>query len=340
MHTASWGKILVSSSVALFIWAIVFLLYGVDNNNLENKEYSADCSYSLSSEKFEINAVCIQEKQLPKLSLVDIINRVRNQIEWFSWYYEPQSSSFNYYWATPIFKTKWNPYLRWDEKSDLLIAKAVEKRKKIKFTYDELAQYYAEHLSYFVADKDLINLGKCTLINYWIALEWMDGTIMNPWDIFNVNEKLSSLEWYCEWASEWSYSFYGWVCGMVSQLFRVSLLNPEISVTKRFPHSEWFVQYYWEIVWGDDAAVYEHSKPFEIKNIWNSDIIFKVRKGWNRSLLVAISWPTNKWVKISKENINWRETAIHLKKSVYESDTVIREENFDSYYSKKTYEIR
>ena len=56
--------------------------------------------------------------------------------------------------------------------------------------------------------------------------------------------------------------------------------------------------------------------------------------------MVAISWPTNKWVNITKENIDWRETAIHLNKSVYESDTPIREENFDSYYSRKTYETR
>jgi hypothetical protein len=55
---------------------------------------------------------------------------------------------------------------------------------------------------------------------------------------------------------------------------------------------------------------------------------------------VAISWPTDKWVRISKENINGKETAIHLNKSVYESDVITREENFDSYYSRKTYEIR
>ena len=53
---------------------------------------------------------------------------------------------------------------------------------------------------------------------------------------------------------------------MVSQLFRVSLINPDIVINKRYPHNEWFVQYYWENIWGDDAAVYEYSKQFEIKN--------------------------------------------------------------------------
>ncbi|MBO7505104.1 hypothetical protein J6T66_02960 [bacterium] len=46
--------------------------------------------------------------------------------------------------------------------------------------------------------------------------------------------------------SEDSLSFYGGVCGMVSQLFRVSLLDPDISINKRFSHNERFVQYYGE----------------------------------------------------------------------------------------------
>ena len=340
MRSTSRKGIVFSCWLALFLGAVVFGLYNRDNENLQNKEYSIDCWYTLSAWIFKINAVCVQQKQLPQLSLVDIVNEVWDQIEWFSGYYDPLSTSFDYYSATPIFKTQWSPYLKWDEKSEQLISESIKWRKKIRITYNELAQYYAEHLSYFVADKDLTNLWRCTSINYLIALEWMDGVIMNPWDRFNANEKLSSLRWYCEWASEWSYSFYGGVCWMVSQLFRVSLINPDIEIMKRFPHGERFVQYYWENVWGDDAAVYEYSKQFEIQNLWNSDIIFKMRHEWNKSILVAISWPTDKWVNISKENIDQRETAIHLNKSVYESEKFVREENFDSYYSKKTYEFR
>ena len=340
MSGNSWKGIVICCSIALFLWSMVFSLYGKDTNNLENKQYSANCSYTLSAWIFRINAICVEQKKLPQLTLVDIVDAVWDQIEWFSGYYQPYSESFNYYWATPIFKTEWSPYLQWNEKSEELISEAVKKRKKIKFTYNELAQYYAQHLSYFVSDKDLTNLWRCTRINYILALEWMDGVIMNPWDVFNVNEKLSSLDWYCRWITKDSFSFYGGVCWMVSQLFRVSLLHPEIVVNSRFPHNERFVQYYWEKVWGDDAAVYEYSKQFEIKNLSNSDIVFKMRHEWNHSILVAISWPTDKWVNISKENIDGRETAIHLNKSVYESDTLEREENFDSFYSRKTYEFR
>ena len=345
MQKSIWNSIILLWGITLFIWAIIFALYSRDNDSIQNKEYLSDCEYTLADDVFIINANCIKQKKLPQLTLVDIINRVWDQIEWFSGYYEPYSTSFNYYWATPRFKTKWNPYLQWNEKSDQLIAEAIKWRKKIKITYNELAQYYAEHLSYFVADKDLSELWNCSTTNYKLAIWTLDNYIMNPWNVFNANQKLSAIKDYCKWESEEEYLFYGWVCWMVSQLFRVSLINPDIIINKRFPHSERFVQYYWETVWWDDAAVYERSKQFEIQNLGNSDIIFKTRNEWNILELIAISWPTNKWVNISKENINWRKMAIHLEKNIYKSDDTIgnnpeRTEFFDSYYVEKNYEFR
>jgi hypothetical protein len=187
-------------------------------------------------------------------------------------------------------------------------------------------------------------LWNCSTTNYKLAMETLDNYIMNPWDVFNANQKLSWIEDYCKWETEEEYLFYGWVCWMVSQLFRVSLLSPWITITKRFPHNEWFVQYYGETVWWDDAAIYERSKQFEIQNSWDSDVIFKTRNEWNNSELIAISRPTNKWVNISKNNINWRKLAIHLEKNVYKSgehfNNLLRNESFDSYYTEKNYEFR
>lgn len=343
MQRSVWNSIILFCSIALFMWAIVFWLYGRDSNNLQNKEYSSDCEYTLSDDIFTINAICVQQKKLPKLTLVDIIDSVWDQVEWFSGYYEPFSESFDYYWATPIFNNKWSVYLSEDENNELL-ENAIKNREKISFSKNELARYYAEHLSYFVADKDLSSLWNCSTTNYMLAMETLDNYVMNPWDIFNANQKLSSIKDYCKWETEEEYLFYGWVCGMVSQLFRVSLLSPWITITKRFPHTEWFVQYYGETVWWDDAAVYERSKAFEIQNSSSSDIVFKVREEWNHSILIAISWPTNKWVNISKNHINWRKLAIHIDKTVYEfgknSDNPERVESFDSYYAGKTYDLR
>ena len=309
-----------------------------------------DCSYESYNDYYIINPVCIKQKELPDMTLVAIINEIWDQIEDFSGYYQPFEQSFNYFGATPIFKTVGNKYLEWDEESLQLVDQAIKKWENIQISRKELAQYYAEHLSYFVADKDLTELWNCTRQNYLIALESLDWLIMNPWDIFDANTKLISLQWYCKWASSTGYLFYWWVCGMTSQLFRVSLLNPNITINKRFPHSERFVQYYGDIVWWDDAAVYEKSKIFEIQNSGDSDIIFKTRHKDNRSIMVAISWPIDEWVNITKNFINEKETAVHLEKTIYQplksnneyewSDVIINIESFDSYYSKKTYQFR
>jgi len=344
-----WVKrknILILLSIILLFSSFSIKWYSI-HKSIEEKdnEYFSNCGYTKSMWIFTINASCIQQKKLPQLPLAEIIDAVWDNIDWFSWYYEPLSNSFNYYWATPIFKTKWNLYLQWEPSTNKLVLQAIESRERVSFSYKELAQYYAQHLSYFVADKDLTNLGNCSRKNYLLALNWIDWYILNPWNTFNINQKLSSLWWYCKWISNESHSFYWWVCGMVSQLFRVSLINPDIVINKRYPHNEWFVQYYWENIWGDDAAVYEYSKQFEIKNTGESDIILKTRNNESKSIIVAISWPTNKWVNITKNFINWNTKAIHLNKTVYQyNDTlgnvVLREEVFDSYYSKKSYEFR
>lgn len=344
MNKSTWNTIILFWAIALFFWAIVFWLYDRDSNNLQNKEYSSDCEYTLSGDIFTINAICIQENRLPKMNLVDIIDNVWDQIKWFSGYYEPFSESFNYYWATPIFSNELNPYL--SKNNYNLLENPIKNREKISFSKKDLARYYAENISYFVADKDLINLWNCTRTNYDLALESMNNFILKPWESLNINQKLGSIKDYCKWKIEEEHLFYGWVCGMVSQLFRVSLVNPDIVITKRFSHNEWFVQYYGETVWWDDAAIYERSKQFEILNSGNSDIIFKVREEWNNSELIAISWPTNKWVNISKSFINWRQLAIHLDKTIYQSTelwnsgNIERVESFDSYYAGKTYETR
>ena len=214
--------------------------------------------------------------------------------------------------------------------------------RKISFSRNDLAHYYAEQLSYYVADKDLSNLWTCTLTNYNLALESMDNYVFPVDWTFNANQHLINIDNYCKWQSEHTYLFYGGVCGMVSQLFRISLLNPNIEITKRFSHNERFVKYYGEKIWGDDAAVYERSKQFEIKNVWNSDIIFKVRRNWSKTQLIAISQPSGKRIEIHKSTINWNNKAIHLEKSVFggSGENLIKTEIFDSYYSRKNYSNR
>jgi len=149
---------------------------------------------------------------------------------------------------------------------------------------------------------------------------------------------------------------------MTSQLFRVSLMHPSIEVVARRGHNEWFTVYYGPEVGGDDAAIYEMSKQFEIRNIGGESIYLRTLLQGDRSLLVAVSPRSHQWVQIEKAPLN--SLAVEVKKTVFayeqplaffgldaplvhvnkppmeEVNTVLRQEVFESRYTKKNQEIR
>jgi vancomycin resistance protein YoaR len=148
---------------------------------------------------------------------------------------------------------------------------------------------------------------------------------------------------------------------MSAQVFRTTLIHPAIEVVKRRPHNERFVQYYGEDVGGDDAAVYEMSKQFEIKNSGTDDLYFKVKRGKEHTLLVAVSPRSEQRVEITKHPIN--ERTIDLERVIWERSGIeadfslqpvsilgegekktekqlVKQETFHSTYSRKNYELR
>ena len=63
--------------------------------------------------------------------------------------------------------------------------------------------------------------------------------------------------------------FYMGICGVSSMAYRASILNPNVTISKRASHLQRFTRYYGDDIYGDDAAIYELTKQFEIVN--NSD---------------------------------------------------------------------
>jgi len=95
--------------------------------------------------------------------------------------------------------------------------------------------------------------------------------------------------------------FYGGVCGVSSLLFRISLLQPDIQIIQRYPHSEWYTIYYGDTVEGDDAAVIEMRKQFEIKNTGATPIYFRSKNIGTRTYAAfIIPGKVDKIVSISK----------------------------------------
>lgn len=148
---------------------------------------------------------------------------------------------------------------------------------------------------------------------------------------------------------------------MTAQLFRTAIIHPSIEIVQRHPHNEWFVQYYGEDVGGDDAAIYQMSKQFEIKNAGQNDIYFRTKKVEDETFLVAISPRSSQWVEIKKETLS--DLSAKLERKIWdhqvesdillpslvpsigsnlerEEDQLLKEESYVSYYAKKNYERR
>jgi vancomycin resistance protein YoaR len=185
-----------------------------------------------------------------------------------------------------------------------------------------LARYWAKELAFYVSEKDISLLSPCNTQNYTLALQKLDHYLLSPGESFNANRELAKVRGYCTGRGEKNFLFYGGVCGMTAQVFRTTVIHPQIEIVKRRPHNERFVQYYGEEVGGDDAAIYEMSKQFEIKNGGTEDIYFRVKRNQEHTLLVAISPRTPQRVEITKQPLG--ERKIDMERTIWEhsvSDT-------------------
>ncbi len=239
-----------------------------------------------------------------EIDIKKYIDLVRDKIISFTGEYQPFSTDQTYYGGTPIFSS-------------------LQKESWI------------ENFNFYISDKDISKLSKCNTQNYLIALRSIDKLLLKSWETFNANEELAKQDWYCTGRGEKNFLFYWGVCGMTSQLFRSALMNPNVEILERHNHSEWFVHYYGEEIWGDDAAIYQMNKQFKIKNISNQDIYFRTKEIGNYTYLVAITAKSlnDSPVKIKKEKITNRK--IELKRIIWTKTEV-----FTSVYTNKNYELR
>lgn len=96
--------------------------------------------------------------------------------------------------------------------------------------------------------------------------------------------------------------FYQGICGVSSMAFRASILDPEITITKRSSHAKWYAKYYGEKVVGDDASMYEDIKEFEIQNNSATPLLIKSKIIGDTPYLVYIhQTPLSSPVSVSKK---------------------------------------
>ncbi len=298
------------------------------------------CKYTRQWNNYILSPVCLINKQLPNFEYKDVIDNIWADIDWFETIYNDLNKNFVYE-STDIYFEWYKSFMPWDDIQKYILINLQKKWKKISIPIKYIYYEKSRELWIFVVGKDLSMLKNCTKQNYNVAINSLDNFLLYPWESLNINKHIAYLPWYCKWSWPQDLMFFGGVCGFASQLFRIALIHPDIEVVKRYWHSVWLTAYYGDDVYGDDAAIYENSKQFEIKNNFKDEVYFKVFDRWNYKYLLAIT-PTKsvKWVNINKTQIS--NLSAKLEKQIYDKKSwkILDNITFDSKYSSKSSAIR
>ena len=258
------------------------------NWNLSKEKLSnAKCYYNEYKNNFYISPSCFVTNKLPNIWWKKAVNSALPNIKNFKNKYNTKKEKFSYSKGKPIFE------------NDLISIKNLKKEKYyplflvldnmdflIKIPKYYFAKEKIKNMTFYVTNKNLDKRWDCSKENYLKAIDILDWKTLYPEEKFNYNTELDALNSYCKGKTSKEYKFYSWVCGATTQLFRNSLINPYIKVTKRYSHNQRYVLYYDRYLYGDDASVYEYFKQFEIKNNWNKPIYFKtVTIKWQKYLV-------------------------------------------------------
>jgi hypothetical protein len=298
------------------------------------------CEYQISWNNYILSPTCLLRKDFPDVSYKTIIDQVWPDLWWFNEVYNDSSKNFTYESTTPFFQS-YKSIMPKSDRQKYLLANLQQQWKKISIPIKYIYYEKAKELWFFVVRKDLSLLKPCTKQNYKVALASFDNFILAAWKTINLNDHVSYLPWYCKWRWPQDLMFYWGTCWFASQLFRVSLINPDIEILKRSWHSVWLTAYYSDYIYWDDAAVYQNSKQFEIKNTSPQEIYFKTLDKWSFNYFVAITpQKSSRWVNVNKEQI-WKLSA-KVVKEIYEIESWEPKstQTFDSRYDSKNAAVR
>lgn len=244
----------------------------------------------------------------------------------YNFVYRATQPSYSYSIFDDYLKYKWSIYeklviLYWDHEGKMIMVDNYI-----------LARLMFQNYSFYSVPTNLSNRWQCSLTNYKLAIWRLSWKELKPWEVLDLNALISNNPRSCRWSSTKSFLFYWWSCWASSQLFRLSLIMPKITVLDRAWHAKWWSLYYWANIMWDDAAMYENSKKFVIRNDFESSIYFIAYEKWNYVYLVwVVPSKVSDYVEIDKR-VNWRRSSVF--KYIYDINwSVVWTYQFDSVYS-------
>lgn len=124
------------------------------------------------------------------------------------------------------------------------------------------------------------------------------------------------------------YRFYQGICGVTSMVFRVSMLAPQLDITKRAGHTDRYTTYYGQQVVGDDAAIYEDIKQFEIQNTSTGDVVLKsLRVGSDPYVVLISQSPLQSPLLLQKQTLDALKAQIIR---IYDSQKIVRSSAYNA----------
>lgn len=301
-------------------------------------EVNKNCEISISSGNIYIWWRCDTgtfEEQLTKQiknNTKELLNIIWPYIAWRDGIYIDYSTWFEYSWWKPFFASGDNMDVA-NSLPDILSHAYILDiyfDSRVYIPISDIKEYISKnYLSRYIANRDISLYSDCQRQNFNVAMNKLQNTkIASGW-IWNINTELTDLPWYCTWP-EWSdkYLFYQWVCGTSTMFFRNALINPNIYITKRQAHSNRYIKYYWDYIYGDDAAIYEMQKQLELKNTSDDDIYIKFWTKWdlqiddNKYLISITSAKNDKYTKIIKTQSKNDEKFNDIDRYIYNKDSL------------------
>ncbi|HMT27599.1 MAG TPA: VanW family protein, partial [Candidatus Absconditabacterales bacterium] len=220
------------------LFALLYsFFFGFGNGSFWGSE--TVCSRSLEGDTYLVTPRCFEENNLPQLGFQESANLIWPSVERFDNLYELDKQEFSYYGASPVMKKNFSAQDLSALKNNRLLLKRYNLiGESVRVNKNDLAYDQFKKFTFYGAERQIDNYGDCSRINYLVALKKLEGLYLEPGEKYTINDALSNQPNYCMGSVPGKYLFYQGVCGASTQLFRVSLLMPDIQITERANHSQ------------------------------------------------------------------------------------------------------
>jgi len=280
------------------------------------------CKRYENDDHYLVEPICLRKDELPKLEFAQAVDTIWPHIAHFSHAYDLSGmTGFRYSWTDITIDQQ--DILIYQDYYQTIHNKAVatkyaHQNQKIHIPKSLIWYRQIQEYTLYVIYNDTSMRKWCTLHNYRVALESLNGLYLNPGDIFNYNDHISRLD-YCKGTWPQDLLFYAGACWAASQLFRTALLTPNIWVLERYNHTDRRGMYYGKQILWDDATIYQKNKELIIQNNDTQPIYRKTQIFEEYDYLVSIKPIQNDTQTYITRELDNRKT--NVMKNVYHTNT-------------------